>query len=37
MGDDMVNSRLMQNTGRLIVLLVITLNLYLLVGEALGL
>jgi len=27
----------MQNTGRLIVLLVITLNLYLLVGEALGL
>ncbi|WP_313677674.1 divalent metal cation transporter, partial [Pantoea vagans] len=37
MGDDMVNSRLMQNTGRLIVLLVIALNLYLLVGEALGL
>ena len=37
MGDDMVNSRLMQNTGRLIVLVVIALNLYLLVGEALGL
>ncbi|WP_026112014.1 Nramp family divalent metal transporter [Winslowiella toletana] len=34
---DMVNSRLMQNAGKLIVLLVVALNLYLLVGMALGL
>ncbi|WNN43224.1 MULTISPECIES: Nramp family divalent metal transporter [Winslowiella] len=34
---DMVNSRLMQNTGKVIVLLVVALNLYLLVGMALGL
>ncbi|RWR01246.1 manganese transport protein MntH [[Pantoea] beijingensis] len=33
---DMVNSRLMQNTGRLIVVLVVGLNLYLLIGMALG-
>nr|WP_154324691.1 Nramp family divalent metal transporter [Pantoea sp. 201603H] len=31
---DMVNSRLMQNTGRLIVVLVVGLNLYLLIGMA---
>jgi manganese transport protein len=37
MGDEMVNSRLMQNAGRLIVLLVVALNIYLLVGEVLGL
>ena len=36
MGDELVNSRLMQNTGRLIVMLVVALNIYLLVGEALG-
>ena len=34
---DMVNSRLMQNSGRLIVVLVVALNAYLLVGMALGL
>ncbi|KOC92324.1 Nramp family divalent metal transporter [Winslowiella iniecta] len=34
---DMVNSRLMQNTGKVIVLLVVALNIYLLVGMALGL
>ena len=34
---DMVNSRLMQNTGKVIVLLVVALNIYLLVGLALGL
>jgi manganese transport protein len=37
MGDEMVNSRLMQLTGWVIVALVITLNIYLLVGQALGL
>ncbi len=36
MGDELVNSRLMQNAGRLIVVLVVALNIYLLVGEALG-
>lgn len=34
---DLVNSRLMQTTGKLIVLLVVALNLYLLIGMALGL
>lgn len=34
---EMVNSRLMQNTGRAIVVLVVALNAYLLVGEILGL
>lgn len=34
---DMVNSRLMQNSGRMIVVLVVSLNIYLLVGMALGL
>ncbi len=34
---DMVNSRLMQNSGRVIVVLVVALNAYLLVGMALGL
>ncbi|PKH24496.1 divalent metal cation transporter [Enterobacterales bacterium CwR94] len=33
---DMVNSRLMQNLGRAIVVLVVALNLYLLIGMALG-
>ncbi|MBA2817068.1 Nramp family divalent metal transporter [Candidatus Pantoea persica] len=33
---DMVNSRLMQNAGRAIVVLVVALNAYLLVGEVLG-
>lgn len=33
---DLTNSRLMQNTGRLIVVLVIALNIYLLVGETIG-
>ncbi|MFS2222168.1 Nramp family divalent metal transporter [Pantoea sp. B65] len=33
---DMVNSRLMQNAGRVIVLLVVALNLYLLLGMAFG-
>lgn len=33
---DLTNTRLMQNAGRLIVVLVIALNLYLLVGQALG-
>jgi len=37
MGEEMVNSRLMQLTGWVIVALVITLNIYLLVGQALGL
>ena len=34
---EMVNSRLMQNAGRAIVVLVVALNAYLLVGEILGL
>ena len=34
---EMVNSRLMQNAGRAIVVLVVALNAYLLVGEVLGL
>ena len=34
---EMVNSRLMQNAGRAIVVLVVALNGYLLVGEVLGL
>ena len=34
---EMVNSRLMQNAGRAIVLLVVALNAYLLIGEILGL
>ncbi|WP_437609969.1 Nramp family divalent metal transporter [Erwinia sp. V71] len=34
---DMVNSRLMQNSGRVIVVLVVSLNIYLLAGMALGL
>lgn len=34
---EMVNSRLMQNTGRAIVVLVVALNAYLLVGEILSL
>lgn len=33
---DLTNTRLMQNAGRLIVVLVVALNLYLLVGQALG-
>ncbi len=34
---EMVNSRLMQNAGRAIVVLVVALNAYLLIGEVLGL
>ena len=34
---EMVNSRLMQNAGRAIVVLVVALNAYLLIGEILGL
>jgi len=34
---EMVNSRLMQNAGRAIVVLVVALNVYLLIGEILGL
>jgi manganese transport protein len=37
MGEEMVNSRLMQTIGWVIVVLVVTLNIYLLVGQALGL
>jgi len=33
---DMVNSRLMQNSGKAIVVVVVALNIYLLVGMALG-
>ncbi len=36
MGEALVNSRLMQNTGRIIVVLVVSLNIYLLVGQAMG-
>lgn len=37
MGDELVNSRLMKNAGRLILVLVVALNIYLLIGEALKL
>ncbi|MXP67288.1 Nramp family divalent metal transporter [Pantoea sp. Aalb] len=36
MGDELVNSPLTQNIGRFIVILIISLNFYLLIGEVLG-
>lgn len=36
MGEALVNSRLMQNTGRVIVVLVVSLNAYLLIGQMMG-
>lgn len=36
MGEALVNSRLMQNTGRVIVVLVVSLNAYLLIGKMMG-